>query len=153
MLRRSINGGTTGASGNWEGYRAESLTAARWLLLMTLVALMTSAWAVTPKDVLTHSPTCYLNNHAQVVQPAPQFRTRNYDESLRHGLAAVVAAADGEYQGAGKTAAEQNSHHRGISGSMALVIFVLLVLLPVSTVILAFRLGRRYRLRRSDRRR
>ena len=240
MLRCSISAGTSVVSENWEGYRAGSLTAARWLLLMTLVAFMASARVVTPKDLLAHPPTRYFNDYAQVVQPAsstylnnflanfergtsnqilvvifpewptevvfddfaqdlfrsakigqpgrnngalvsvsikelkirnhtgtglggalsdalciriirddpaPQFRTGNYDEGFRQG--AVMAAVDGEYHGDGKTAAEQNAHNHGISGSMALVIFVLLVLLPVSTVILAFRLGHMYRIRGS----
>jgi hypothetical protein len=118
---------------------------------MTLVVLVASAWAVTPKDLLAHPRTRYFNDYAQVVKlaisgdPGLPFRAGNYDEGFRQGL----AAADDEYQGAGKTAAEQNAHNHGISGWTALVLLVLLVLVPVSTVILAFRLGQMYRKRRS----
>jgi hypothetical protein len=140
---------------------------------MTLVALMASAWAVTPKDLLAHPPTRYFNDYAQVAQPASTTYLNNILANFERGICnqilaviftewptevvfddfaqglAVMAAADGEYQGGGKTATEQNAHNHGISGWMALVIFVLLVLLPVSTVILAFRLAHMYRTRRS----
>ena len=60
---------------------------------------------------------------------APQFRTGNYDESLKQGLAAIIAAAKGEYKGNGKTVAEQNSKKRSDDESwLPIVIFILIFL-------------------------
>ena len=60
---------------------------------------------------------------------APQFRAGNYDESLKQGLAAIIAAAKGEYKGNGKTVAEQNSKkHADDEGWLPIVIFILIFL-------------------------
>jgi uncharacterized protein len=60
---------------------------------------------------------------------APQFRAGNYDESLKQGLAAIIAAAKGEYKGNGKTVAEQNSKkHSDGEGWLPIVIFILIFL-------------------------
>lgn len=60
---------------------------------------------------------------------APQFRAGNYDESLKQGLAAIVAAAKGEYKGNGKTVAEQNSKkHSDDEGWLPIVVFILIFL-------------------------
>jgi|GEM_PF-424911 uncharacterized protein len=60
---------------------------------------------------------------------APQFRAGNYDESLRQGLAAIIAAAKGEYKGNGKTVAEQNSKkHSDDESWLPIVIFILIFL-------------------------
>jgi uncharacterized protein len=60
---------------------------------------------------------------------APQFRAGNYDESLKQGLAAMIAAAKGEYKGNGKTVAEQNSKkHSGDVSWLGIVIFILIFL-------------------------
>jgi uncharacterized protein len=60
---------------------------------------------------------------------APQFRAGNYDESLKQGLAAIIAAAKGEYKGNGKTVAEQNSKkHSDDVSWLGIVIFILIFL-------------------------
>ncbi|MBV9876652.1 MAG: TPM domain-containing protein [Verrucomicrobia bacterium] len=60
---------------------------------------------------------------------APQFRAGNYDESLKQGLAAIIAAAKGEYKGNGKTVAEQNSKkHSDDEGWLPIVVFILIFL-------------------------
>jgi uncharacterized protein len=60
---------------------------------------------------------------------APQFRAGNYDESLKQGLAAIIAAAKGEYKGNGKTVAEQNAKKQGDDlGWLPIVIFILIFL-------------------------
>ena len=59
---------------------------------------------------------------------APQFRLKNYDESLKQGLAAIMAAAKGEYKGSGKTVAEQNAHTKDADSWIPAVIFILIVL-------------------------
>lgn len=60
---------------------------------------------------------------------APQFRQKNYDEMMEQGLAAIMAAAKGEYKGTGKTVAEQTSQKKEddswIPGVM-IVIFILI---------------------------
>jgi uncharacterized protein len=60
---------------------------------------------------------------------APQFRLGNYDESLKQGLAAIIAAAKGEYKGNGKTVAEQNAKkHADDESWLPIVIFILIFL-------------------------
>jgi uncharacterized protein len=60
---------------------------------------------------------------------APQFRAGNYDASLKQGLAAIIAAAKGEYKGNGKTVAEQNAKKRADNENwVPIVIFVLIFL-------------------------
>ena len=46
---------------------------------------------------------------------APQFQTGNYDQGFRRGLAAVLAAARGEYRGDGTTAAQRGAGPHEIS--------------------------------------
>ncbi|MBV9273617.1 MAG: TPM domain-containing protein [Verrucomicrobia bacterium] len=69
---------------------------------------------------------------------APQFRTGNYDAGFQQGLAAIMAAAKGEYQGNGRTAAELQKH-RGAGGSILtfLALFFLIVLVCVVFFIFA----------------
>jgi uncharacterized protein len=60
---------------------------------------------------------------------APQFRAGNYDESLKQGLAAIIAAAKGEYKGNGKTVAEQNAKKHADDGNwVPIVVFILIFL-------------------------
>jgi uncharacterized protein len=61
---------------------------------------------------------------------APQFRAGNYDESLKQGLAAIMAAAKGEYKGNGKTVAQQKAQKDGDSWIpvVMIVIFILIFL-------------------------
>ena len=60
---------------------------------------------------------------------APQFRQKNYDEMMKQGLAAIMAAAKGEYKGSGKTVEEQRGQKKDddswIPGVM-IVIFILI---------------------------
>jgi uncharacterized protein len=49
---------------------------------------------------------------------APEFRTGNYDLGFRQGLAAVMAAARGEYQGSGETEAQRNGNRHEHSGTL-----------------------------------
>jgi uncharacterized protein len=69
---------------------------------------------------------------------APQFRTGNYDAGFQQGLAAIMAAAKGEYQGNGRTAAELQKD-RGAGGSILtfLALFFLIVLVCVVFFIFA----------------
>jgi len=69
---------------------------------------------------------------------APQFRTGNYDAGFQQGLAAIMAAAKGEYQGNGRTAAELQKR-RGAGGSILtfLALFFLIVLVCVVFFIFA----------------
>jgi uncharacterized protein len=59
---------------------------------------------------------------------APEFRKKNYDASLRQGLAAIMAAARGEYKGNGKTVAQEKAKKDDVSGWMPVVIFILIFL-------------------------
>jgi uncharacterized protein len=69
---------------------------------------------------------------------APQFRTGNYDAGFQQGLAAIMAAAKGEYQGSGRTAA-QLQKGRGAGGGILnfLALFFLIVLVCVVFFIFA----------------
>jgi uncharacterized protein len=60
---------------------------------------------------------------------APQFRLKNYDESLKQGLAAIMAAAKGEYKGAGKTVAEKNAQKKDDDGWIPPVMIVIFILI------------------------
>jgi uncharacterized protein len=59
---------------------------------------------------------------------APQFRAKNYDECMKQGLAAIMAAAKGEYKGSGKTVAEQNVKKHDDESWLPIVIFILIFL-------------------------
>jgi uncharacterized protein len=59
---------------------------------------------------------------------APQFRAKNYDESMKQGLAAIMAAAKGEYKGNGKTVAQQNVKKHDDESWLPIVIFILIFL-------------------------
>jgi uncharacterized protein len=59
---------------------------------------------------------------------APQFRQKNYDESMKQGLAAIMAAAKGEYKGTGKTVAEQKAKTRDTDSWIPAVFFIILFL-------------------------
>ena len=79
---------------------------------------------------------------------SPQFQTGNYDEGFRRGLAAIIAAARGEYRGNGKTVG-QSSHSHELNGWVVLVILILLLLFFGGIVVLAFRQGHMQRIRGS----
>ena len=66
---------------------------------------------------------------------APLFRQKNYDECLKQGLAAIMAAAKGEYKGSGKTVAEQNAQTRDKDSWIPVVFFILLFLFIMFRVI------------------
>jgi uncharacterized protein len=63
---------------------------------------------------------------------APQFRLKNYDECLKQGLAAIMAAAKGEYKGNGKTVtqeqAQKKEDNEGWIPPVMIVIFILIFL-------------------------
>jgi uncharacterized protein len=59
---------------------------------------------------------------------APEFRKKNYDESLKQGLAAIMAAARGEYKGNGKTVAQEKAQKGNVSDWLPIAIFVLIFL-------------------------
>src|SRR5260221_13598440 len=59
---------------------------------------------------------------------APQFRQKNYDEMMKQGLAAIMAAAKGEYKGSGKTVAEQKAQTRDADTWIPVVFFIILFL-------------------------
>ena len=59
---------------------------------------------------------------------APQFRQKNYDEMMKQGLAAIMAAAKGEYKGSGKTVAEQKAHTKDADTWIPVVFFIILFL-------------------------
>jgi uncharacterized protein len=80
---------------------------------------------------------------------APQFQTGNYDQGFRRGLAAVLAAARGEYRGDGKTVAQKTARSHELNGWVALAICILPVLFFVAIVVLAFRKGHMHRIRGS----
>jgi uncharacterized protein len=70
---------------------------------------------------------------------APQFRVGNYAAGFRQGLAAMMAATKGEYQGNGKTAFQQKAHSGavGAAGLIALfflIIFICIVLFAVAII-------------------
>jgi uncharacterized protein len=66
---------------------------------------------------------------------APQFRQKNYDEMMRQGLAAIMAAAKGEYKGSGKTVAEQKGQTRDADTWIPVVFFIILFLFIMFRVI------------------
>jgi uncharacterized protein len=69
---------------------------------------------------------------------APQFRTGNYDAGFQQGLAAIMAAAKGEYQGNGKTAAQLQKNQGTVGGFLTfLALFFLIVLVCVVFFIFA----------------
>ena len=59
---------------------------------------------------------------------APQFRQKNYDEMMEQGLAAIMAAAKGEYKGSGKTVAEQKAQPKDTDSWIPVVFFIILFL-------------------------
>ena len=87
-----------------------------------------------------------LCNQIREQEFAPQFRVGNYAAGFRQGLAAMMAATKGEYQGNGKTAFQQKAHSSGISpiALFFLIIFICIILFAI-TIISSFRRGaRRY---------
>jgi uncharacterized protein len=66
---------------------------------------------------------------------APQFRQKNYDEMMKQGLAAIMAAAKGEYKGNGKTVAEQKAQTRDADTWIPVVFFIILFLFIMFRVI------------------
>jgi uncharacterized protein len=77
----------------------------------------------------------------------PRFRQGDFDSGLSAGVAAILAAAQGEYKGTGRTAAEQRQR---LSGPVALLfllafgIFGIFVLLVFFKAILGAGVRRRY---------
>lgn len=65
---------------------------------------------------------------------APQFRVGNYAAGFRQGLAAMMAATKGEYQGSGKTVYQQKAQ----SGSIGTVTLILLFFLIIFICIVLF---------------
>ena len=87
-----------------------------------------------------------LCNQIRAQEFAPQFRTGNYAEGFRQGLAAMMAATKGEYKGNGQTAHQQKGHSKGISpiALFFLIIFICIILFAI-TIFSSFRRGaRRY---------
>jgi len=72
---------------------------------------------------------------------APQFKAGNYDQGFRRGLAAVLAAARGEYRGDGTTVAQHHTHSHELPGWVGLVILIFLLLFFGCIVVLFLRLG------------
>src|SRR5258707_9889489 len=66
---------------------------------------------------------------------APQFRQKNYDEMMKQGLAAIMAAAKGEYKGSGKTVAEQKAQTKDADTWIPVVFFIILFLFIMFRVI------------------
>src|SRR5260221_208228 len=66
---------------------------------------------------------------------APQFRQKNYDEMMKQGLAAIMAAAKGEYKGSGKIVAEQQAQTKDADTWIPGVFFIILFLFIMFRVI------------------
>src|SRR5260370_36221848 len=66
---------------------------------------------------------------------APQFRQKNYDEMMKQGLAAIIAAAKGGYKASGKTGAEQKAQTRDAGTWIPAVFFIILFLFIMFRVI------------------
>jgi uncharacterized protein len=83
-----------------------------------------------------------LCNQIRAQEFAPQFRTGNYAEGFRQGLAAMMAATKGEYQGNGQTAHQQKGRSSGLSpiAMFFLIIFICMILFAI-TIISSFRKG------------
>ena len=60
---------------------------------------------------------------------APQFRTGNYAAGFQQGLAAIMAAAKGEYKGNGKTVAQRGTAREPWGGVITFVVLFFLVIL------------------------
>jgi uncharacterized protein len=85
-----------------------------------------------------------LCNQIREQEFAPQFRVGNYAEGFRQGLAAMMAATKGEYQGNGRTAHQQKAQSSGVSVVTLivlffLIIFICIVLFAISTIFYARR--------------
>jgi uncharacterized protein len=90
-----------------------------------------------------------LCNQIRETQFAPQFRVGNYAAGFKQGLAAMMAATKGEYQGNGKTAFQQKAQSGGVGVATLivlffLIIFVCIVLFAVAIIFNARRGGRGY---------
>ncbi len=62
----------------------------------------------------------------------PRFRTGQFDEGFRAGVAAIIAATRGEYQGTGRTMADRSVGPRGPGGLGGGVLFLIIVLTILS---------------------
>jgi uncharacterized protein len=85
-----------------------------------------------------------LCNQIREQEFAPQFRVGNYAEGFRQGLAAMMAATKGEYQGNGRTAHQQKTRSSGVGVVTLivlffLIIFICIVLFAISTIFYARR--------------
>jgi uncharacterized protein len=68
---------------------------------------------------------------------APQFRVGNYAAGFRQGLAAMMAATKGEYQGNGRTAYQQKAHSAGVGTAGVIVLFFLIIFICIVLFALA----------------
>jgi uncharacterized protein len=85
-----------------------------------------------------------LCNQIRAQEFAPQFRTGNYAEGFRLGLAAMMAATKGEYKGNGTTAHLQNAkssgaHVAGLIAWFLLIIFVCIFMFAMAVIFYARR--------------
>ncbi|MBV8213043.1 MAG: TPM domain-containing protein [Verrucomicrobia bacterium] len=76
----------------------------------------------------------------------PEFRKKNYEESFKQGLAAIMAASKGEYKGNGLTVHQQKAQSSGAGTATLivlffLIIFICVVLFAISTIFYARRGG------------
>ena len=90
-----------------------------------------------------------LCNQIREQEFAPQFRAGNYAEGFRQGLAAMMAATKGEYQGNGRTAHQGKAESSGVGIATLivlffLIIFICMVLFSIATIFYARRGGRGY---------
>jgi len=89
-----------------------------------------------------------LCNQIREQEFAPQFRTGNYAEGFRQGLAAMIAATKGEYQGNGRTAHQQKEHYSGLGVATVIllffvIIFICVILFSIASIFYARRGGTR----------
>jgi len=77
-----------------------------------------------------------LCNQIREQQFAPQFRVGNYAQGFRQGLAAMMAATKGEYQGNGKTVHQQKAQSGGVGVAGVIVLFFLIIFICI--VLFAF---------------
>jgi uncharacterized protein len=72
-----------------------------------------------------------LCNRIREQEFAPEFRAGNYAEGFRRGLAAMMAATKGEYQGNGRTAHQQKAQSSGVGVVTLIVLFLLIIFICI----------------------
>ena len=72
-----------------------------------------------------------LCNQIREQEFAPQFRVGNYAEGFRQGLAAMMAATKGEYQGTGRTAHQGRAGSSGVGIATLILLFFLIIFICV----------------------